>query len=113
MYPNAGNTSLLRLNIVSTLDKLGNKSLKIKSSKGVVGITKSITSSEFQTAVMMNIKYELKISIVSFLYDGSKYAKIKDSIYKIERTYLNGQFIELYLTLTDLKESDFDGWNIR
>ena len=113
MYPNAGNTSLLLLNIVSTLDKLGSKSLKIKSSKGVVGITKSITSSEFQTAVMMNIKYELKISIVSFLYDGSKYAKIKDSIYKIERTYLNGQFIELYLTLTDLKESDFDGWNIR
>ena len=113
MYPNAGNTSLLLLNIVSTLDKLGNKSLKIKSSKGVVGITKSITSSEFQTAVVMNLKFELKISIVSFLYDGSKYAKIKDSIYKIERTYLNGQFIELYLTLTDLKESDFNEWKFR
>ena len=113
MYPNAGNTSLLLLNIVSTLDSLGNKHLKIKSSKEVVGITKSITSSEFQTAVMMNIKFELKISIVSFLYDGSKYAKIKDSIFKVERTYLNGQFIELYLTLSDLKESDFDGWNIR
>ena len=113
MYPNAGNTSLLLLNIVSTLDSLGNKHLKIKSSKEVVGITTSITSSEFQTAVMMNIKFELKISIVSFLYDGSKYAKIKDSIFKVERTYLNGQFIELYLTLSDLKESDFDGWNIR
>ena len=110
MFPNAGNTSLLLLNIVSSLDHLGNKCLSIKSSKEVVGITKSITSSEFQTAVMMNLKFELKISIVSFLYDGSKYAKIKNSIYKIERTYLNGQFIELYLTLTDLKESDFNEW---
>ena len=112
MLPNACNTSLRLLNIVGSTDSLGNKELVIKSSKEVVGITKSITSSEFQTAVMMNIKYELKISIVSFLYDGSKYAKIKNSIYKIERTYLNGQFIELYLTLSDLKESDFDESNI-
>ena len=46
-------------------------------------------------------------TVQAFVYDGSKYAEIRGSIYKIERTYVNGQFIELYLTLTDLKSEDF------
>lgn len=108
MFPNACNTSLCLLNIVGTLDALGNKRLIILSSKEVVGITKSITSNEFQSSKMINVNYEFKVSIQSFVYDGSKYARIKGKIYKIERTYINGQFIELYLSLTDLKEDDFD-----
>ena len=53
------------------------------------------------------IKFDLKVVIQAFLYDGSKYAKIKDQIYKIERTYLNGQFLELYLVSSDI-EVDYD-----
>ena len=112
MFPNACNISLHLLSVVSKPDRLGNKRLVINKIKEVVGIAKSITSKEYQTSVMINKNFELKVSIISFLYDGSKYAKIKNSIYKIERTYLNGQFIELYLTLSDLKESDFDESNI-
>ena len=111
MFPNASNTSLRLLSTVGRLDELGNKTLTIKSSKEVVGIAKSITSSEFQTSVMMNITIDIKVRIQAFLYDGSKYAKIKEKIYKIERTYIDGQFIELYLSLTDLKIEDFHEQN--
>ena len=107
MLPNACNTSLRLLNIVSSTDSLGNKELVIKSSKGVMGITKSITSSEFQSSVVINLKLEFKVVIQSFVYDGSKFAELKGKIYKIERTYVNGQFIELYLTLSDYKLEDF------
>ena len=84
-----------------------NKELVIKSSKEVVGITKSITSSEFQSSVMINLKLEFKVVLQSFVYDGSKFVEIKGLIYKVERTYVNGQFIELYLTSTDYKQGDF------
>ena len=106
-FPNAINISLCLLNIVSSTDSLGNKELVIKSSKEVVGITKSITSSEFQTSVMMQVKFDIKITIQSFVYDGSKFAKVKGKIYKIERTFITGNFIELYLSSTDLEEEDF------
>lgn len=106
MFPNAMNTSLDLLRIVGILDSLGNKRLVIKGSKKVVGITKSITSSEYQTSVMLNVKYDFKVTINAMVYDGSKYALIKGEIYKIERTFINGQFIELYLSITDLKKSD-------
>ena len=107
MLPNACNTSLRLLNIVSSTDSLGNKELVIKNSKGVMGIIKSITSGEFQYSIMINLKIDFKVVLQGFVYDGSKYAEIGGSIYKIERTYVNGQFIELYLTLTDLKSEDF------
>lgn len=106
-FPNAINISLCLLNIVSSTDSLGNKELVIKSSKEVVGITKSITSSEFQTSVMMQVKFDIKITIQSFVYDGSKFALVKGKIYKIERTFVTGNFIELYLLSTDLDEEDF------
>lgn len=106
-FPNAINTSLCLLSIVSSTDEIGNKISVIKSSKEVVGIAKSITSSEFQTSVMLQVKFDLKISIQVSIYDGSKYALIKDTLYKIERTYVNGHFIELYLCSTDLKKEDF------
>lgn len=106
MFPNAINTSLDLLSIVGILDGLGNKRLVIKGSKKVVGITKSITSSEYQTSVMMNLKFDFKVSINAAVYDESKYAKVKGKIYKIERTYQNGMLLELYLSLTDLKEEE-------
>ena len=36
---------------------------------------------------------------------------IKIPIYKIERTYLSGQYIELYLMETNIKRSDINGNN--
>ena len=52
---------------------------------------------------LLGIKFDLKVVIQSFLYDGSKYARIKNQIYKIERTYLNGHFLELYLVSSDIE----------
>ena len=98
MLPNACNTSLRLLNIVSSTDSLGNKELVIKNSKGVMGIIKSITSGEFQSSVMINLKIDFKVVLQAFVYDGSKYAEIRGSIYKIERAYVDGQFRELYLS---------------
>lgn len=106
MFPNAINTTFDLLNIVSVLDSIGNKHFVIKTSKKVVGITKSITSMEFQTSVMLNIKFDIKVSINAMVYDNSKYAFIQNEIYKIERTYVNGQFIELYLSLTDINKEE-------
>lgn len=106
MFPNAINTTFDLLNIVSVLDSIGNKHFVIKTSKNVVGITKSITSMEFQTSVVLNIKIDFKVSINAMVYDNSKYALIQNEIYKIERTYVNGQFIELYLSLTDINKEE-------
>lgn len=107
MYPNAANTTLSLLNVVSKLDSLGNKRLAIKSSKEVVGIAKSITSSEFQTSTLLQVNYDFKVAIQTPLYNGSKYALIHENYYKIQRTFVNGQFIELYMVLTELKKEDF------
>lgn len=103
MFPNSPSTSLALVSIVGRQDAIGNKALVIKGSREVVGINKSVTSSEFQTSIMLNVKYDLKVVLQSFLYKGEKYAINKELVYKIERTFVNGQFIELYLTLTDIK----------
>ena len=106
MFPNSANASLTLISIVSVLDSLGVKKNRIVSRKEVVGSMQSITSSEYQTSTLLNIKVDIKVSIQAPIYDGSKYVLMDDVIYKIERTYINGQFIELYLVATDLKESE-------
>ena len=70
MFPNACNISLHLLSVVSKPDRLGNKRLVINKIKEVVGIAKSITSKEYQTSVMINKNFELKVSIISFLYES-------------------------------------------
>ena len=67
---------------------------------------RSITSSEYQTSTLLNVKVDLKVVLQAPIYDGSKYAILNDIIYKIERTYINGQFIELYLVETEYKEEE-------
>ena len=106
MFPNSANASLTLISIVSVLDSLGVKKNRIVSRKEVVGSMRSITSSEYQTSTLLNIKVDIKVSIQAPIYDGSKYVLMDDVIYKIERTFINGQFIELYLVATDLKESE-------
>ena len=106
MFPSSPNISLTLACIVGQQDSLGNKELVIKSSKEVVGISKSITSQEFQTSVMLSKQFDLKVVLQAFIYGGQKYAIIKDEIYKIERTFVNGQIIELYLILTQIKKEE-------
>ena len=102
MFPNSPNTSLTLLNISSTKDSLGVKTNIIQSQKEIVGSVRSITKTEYQTNVSLGITIDLKVVIQSFLYDDSKYAKITNQLYKVERTYMNGQFLELYLSKSDV-----------
>ncbi len=106
MFPNSPSISLALVSIVGKSDELGNKTLIIKDSKEVVGINKSITSSEYQTSVMMNKTFDLKVSLQAFVYNGQKYAITNNQVYKIERTFINGQFVELYLSLSELELED-------
>lgn len=102
MFPFSSSVSFSLISIVSVLDGIGSKRLVISSRKEVVGMVGSITSKEYQTSVTINKTFDYKVSIQSFLYDDSKYAIIKGKVYKIERTYISGMFIELYMSLSDI-----------
>ena len=79
----------------------------VNSHKEVIGIERSLTTTEYQTAVQSNIRIERKILIVSFIYSGEKIIQIDDLFYKVERTYDLGQYIELYLSNTTLNKENF------
>lgn len=106
MFPNSPNISIALLTVNNSRDALGNKRLVVKDSKEVVGTLKSITSQEFQTAVLIQKHFDFKVTLQAFIYGGQKYAKVKGKIFKIERTYVNGQFIELYLTETEISAEE-------
>lgn len=101
MFPNSPNTPLLLLKVAPRTDSVGNRCFSIVSSKEVVGTTQSITINEHKLSVEMKKVFSLKIKIQSFLYDNEMYTKVDNVFYKIERTYIQGQFIELYLSKTD------------
>lgn len=103
MFPSSANTHLALLQIKNKKDDIGVSKNVVISSKLISGSARTITQSEYQTGVQLGIKFDLKVVIQSFLYDGSKYARIKNQIYKIERTYLNGHFLELYLVSSDIE----------
>lgn len=105
-HPNSPSIGLTLLQISSIKDEIGNKTNVIKAKKEVVGITRSITQNEYQTSIQMKVTFDLKVILQCFLYDGSKYAGIDGVIYKIERTYVNGQYIELYLSSADIEVID-------
>ena len=106
MFPNSPNISIALLNVINAQDSLGNRRLVVKDSKEVVGVLKSITSQEFQTAVLIQKHFDFKVTLQAFIYGGQKYAIVKGKVFKIERTYLNGQFIELYLTETEINAEE-------
>jgi hypothetical protein len=107
-FPNSYNISLFLLRVKTAADALGNQSMRLVGSKEVGGIISSISSKEYKTSLENKIKFDFKISIQAFLYDGSKYVYIKreDKVFRIERTYLNGMFLELYLIETQIKYED-------
>jgi hypothetical protein len=106
MFPSSPNIRLRLLRVQSITDSIGNRTIVLINSKEVVGINFSITSKEFYESKYREMKIDLAVKIQSFLYDTSKYAEANGIIYKIERTYLAGQFIELYLSETKIKPSD-------
>lgn len=108
MFPNSASTTLYLLTIVNKSDALGIRCPTIIYKKEAIGSMRSITSTEYQTSVTINKDIKCKVVLQAFLYDGQKYAQIKDDIYKIDRTFVNGQFIELYLELSEYKVEDLD-----
>jgi len=102
MFPNSPNIRIKLLRVASSIDSIGNRSLVLIGSKEVIGTVFSITSKEHYESVKQDIRVDLAVKIQSFLFDGSLYGEIKDKIYKIERTYLSGQFIELYLNESNI-----------
>lgn len=104
-YPNSYNTSFILFRVKTAVDKLGNKSWRLVGSKEVGGVISSISSKEYYSSIQTKVIFDFKVSIQSFIYDGSKYAYFPyyGKIYEIKRIYLNGQYIELYMAETPLK----------
>ncbi len=113
-YPNSGNISLILLRVKTTADELGNQLLRLVGSKEVVGMTDSITSKEFTQSKETKVLLDFKVSIQAFLYDKSKYVYVpnEDVIYKVERTFQNGIWLELYCSETDINKEEIEGWNL-
>ena len=109
MIPNARNASLLLLSVRSVTDSIGTKSLEVLSKKEVYGIIRSITTGEYESAKSQDVGFEFKVVLQAISYDGSKYALLNGVVYQIGRTYINGQFIELYLVTSDLKRGEING----
>lgn len=102
-FPNSYNISFSLFRVKTTTDSLGNQVWRLVGSKEVGGIISSITSKEYYSSLQSDVRFDFKVSIQCFVYDGSKYALINNKIYEIKRTYLNGMFLELYLEETPLK----------
>ena len=113
-YPNSGNISLFLLLVKTAADELGNQGLRLAGSKEVVGMTSSITSKEFYNSKESKVLLDFKVAIQVFLYDKSKYISVpnEDAIYKVERTYQNGIWLELSCSETQIKKEDIEGWNL-
>ena len=109
MFPSSPNVRVTLLKLDGVQDVIGNRQLTLISSKEVIGINLSITSTEYYESKKSDIRIDVALKIQSFLYDGSRHAMIDSTIYKIERTYVSGQFIELYLVETKIKRGDIIG----
>lgn len=110
MYPNSPNIRLTLLTMELVQNSIGSTTYQLQQSKEVIGISFSITSNEYYESKRSNIKIDIALKLQSFLYDNSKYADIAGVIYKIERTYQIGQFIELYLNKTKIRKCDVIGY---
>lgn len=101
-FPNSANT---RLNLIS-VEQLREK-YKVLSKREVIGITRSLTREEWKVSVETKIKIEIKVQLNVFSYQEEKFAEIRGDYYRVERTFVGGQYIELYLSKTGLSEDDF------
>lgn len=106
MYPNSPNISLKLLTMDLVPSSIGAMQYQFITSKHVIGISLNISSKEYYESKRSDITIDIALKLQSFIYDGSKYVEVSGVIYKIERTYQIGQFIELYLSKSKLKGSD-------
>lgn len=109
MFPSSPNIRLTLFKIDGVPDSIGNKKHTVLNSRDVIGINFSVTSKDYYESKKSDTRIDIAIRIQSFLYDGSRHAMIDSTIYKIERTYVSGQFIELYLVETKIKRGDIIG----
>jgi len=110
MFPNSPNIRLTLINVKNSRDNVGNSEFEIISAKSVTGMMFSVNAKEYYSSAEKGHSTDLAVKIISFIYDKSKYVQIDQSIYKVERTFINGQYIELYLNETTLKPEDIDGY---
>lgn len=103
MFPNSINAEITLLKVESTKNDIGVSINSIKSKRKLMCSLKSITRLEYQTSVEISRNIEIKAVLQSFLYQGEKYGVLGNDVYKIERTFINGEFIELYLSKSDIE----------
>ena len=114
MFPNSVNAALYLISIVNKSDTLGIRKPTIVKKKKALGTLKSITAFEYQAGVAINKLSEIKITLQNLVYSEEKFVLLKDRIYQVDRTFANGQFIELYLsgseyTLEELTDVTING----
>ena len=98
MFPNSVNAAIYLVSIVNKSDTLGIRKPTIVKKKKALGTLKSITASEHQAGIAINKLSEIKITLQNLVYSEEKFVILKDRIYQVDRTFVNGQFIELYLS---------------
>ncbi|MFA7105704.1 MAG: hypothetical protein WC154_00235 [Candidatus Izemoplasmatales bacterium] len=111
MFPNSPNIRMNLLTIDVIQDSIGNSSYQFESSKEAIGLKSNVTSREYYEAKKQDIQIEIVAKIQTFLYNNAKYVDVSNVIYKIERTYVSGQFMELYLSRTSIRKSDIIGYS--
>ena len=101
-FPNSPNVRLILIAVSQNKDKYN-----VLSSKDVIGIMRSLTREEWKVSIETKIKIEIKVQVNAFSYQNEKFVQIENIYYRVERTFVGGQFIELYLSKTSLFEDDF------
>ncbi|MDY0210612.1 MAG: hypothetical protein RBQ91_04305 [Acholeplasma sp.] len=101
-FPNSPNVRLKFIAVSQNKDKYD-----VLSSKDVIGIMRSLTREEWKVSIETKIKIEIKVQVNAFSYQNEKFVQIENIYYRVERTFIGGQFIELYLSKTSLIEDDF------
>ena len=105
-FPNSPNIVISLLKVTKEREKY-----QITNLRKTIGIARSLTREEWKASVETKVNIDYKVSINAFLYQNEKFVMIDEHFYKIERTFVGGQFVELYLNETRLSKEDFYGWH--
>ena len=105
-FPNSPNIVISLLKVTKEREKY-----QIANRRKAIGIARSLTREEWKASVETKVNIDYKVSINAFLYQNEKFVMIDEHFYKIERTFVGGQFVELYLSKTRLSKEDFYGWH--
>jgi len=105
-FPNSPNIVISLLKVTKEREKY-----QITNLRKMIGIARSLTREEWKASVETKVNIDYKVSINAFLYQNEKFVMIDEHFYKIERTFVGGQFVELYLNETRLSKEDFYGWH--